>query len=247
MNSRFPYCFDSVLSKLLFFLAGLALGGYYCHSFFNALIFSVSFSVCLSGIYLAFTARGKKSTENDLIKRCRSFFLCRDERECLAFFKKHLLKKRNVRQSDDLLIVSGCALFCRIEYEPLRPDDVVSLSFKAARLGVRSAVILCNEAKPECDVVASSLAVKTRVLRLSYAARLVKTLGAENEIPVLDKKKRSLGRFIASAVSSERAKHYFTGALIMLILSATTSFSVYYLASGCLLLTLAIVSKLKKV
>ena len=246
MNSKIPRIFDSVLSKVMLLFIGLIVGGYLCPSPLSAITFSIVFSVCFSGVYLAFIGKENGKVKNKNLSNYRDFFLVRSEQENLDFFASLLKKRRNVIEKQGFILVGKIALFCKIRHAPLTPDEVVSLSFLAKKEQAESVVILCDEADNSALSLAGKLTVKTSVLRLDKVARLVNALGGDSLIPKEEKHKKRVKDFISLALSKSRAKGYLIGSITMFFLSAVTSFSLYYLVFAVVLLALSVIAKLQK-
>lgn len=250
MNSYIPKAIDSLLSKFIFFMPGVLIGGYFCRSVLDILIFAVIFSMCTSEIYLAIISKDSKKTRkpDKIAAAARNAFLYRSDDFALDFMFDALKKKHSVERKDGFLSVDGTALVCRIKLTPMQGDALVDLCAYLKSEGFDNAVVLTDRADSSAVQAANNISdIKVRILEFDEVYRLIKALHVTPpDDTTATKPKRSAKAVLRACVCRKRANAYLFAAAVLFIASRFVSYSVYYIVTAAVLLAVSFIARFRK-
>lgn len=237
----FGYFFDGFLSKTVLFIVGIVLGGYYCKSSINTLLFATVFSLCLGEIYLHFLGKKTKvsrsAKENAILDK-----LAYSPQSELRNILLNALSSRGITFQSGVLSIGDCAIFCAVKPCATTVDEVYDYANLAVENGFSKVVIIANRFSPDATEFCKKWsACKVLTVDGDGVLELLTRLDALPQVETISRKQR-YSTLLRSAICPDRVKSYFSSAFVMLILSAFVTRSVYFLIFGALSLSLGIVS-----
>lgn len=250
MNYSVPRIIDSLLSKFIFFMPGALIGGYFCRSVADVLIFALIFALCTSEIYLEIisSGSGKKRKHGKEYDQTRNAFIYRSDDFALDFMCDALKQKHDVKRGNGFAVVDGVALICRITLAPLTGDALVDMCASVKSEGLNKAVVLTDKSDATAQIAAQNIAdVNVRVLEFDEVYRLIKALRvAPPTAPEKPKEKRSKKQFFLSCISRKRANAYLFAAAVLFIASRFVAYSLYYIVTSAVLLVISCIARFNK-
>ena len=237
----FSYFFDGLLSKTVLFIVGVVVGGYYCKSSVNALLFATVFSLCLGEIYLHFLGKklkiSRNAKENAILDK-----LSYSPKSELRNILLTALSSRGITFNDGILSIGKTAVFCAVTPYSTTVNEVYGYASIAVENGFDKIVILANRFSPDItDFCQKWSACKVVTVDGDGVLELLTRLNALPQVETKTRKQRYFS-LLRSALCPSKARSYFSSAFVMLMLSAFVTRSIYFLIFGALSLSLGIVS-----
>lgn len=241
---NFAYYVDGALSKIICFFMGAAIAGYYVRGIGALLAFSVVFSICVSELYMH-VLYGRKPKDNSAdISAIEAEFCYKSDRYATDYFAAAIMKKRAVKRAGRFLGVGEVALFCRLKPVSPAPDYVVDAAAYAAGRGYKRTVIAAFVRSTEAQAAAAAIDyIDVRILSGEETARLLKSLHAMPKVISEPKKRKSVKKIFAAALSKNRANAYLFAAILTFVFSRFVRHSVYYIVAAVALLALSFAAR----
>lgn len=160
----------------------------------------------------------------------------RDERIKKLLEHAYALDGKQAEAGEDAVKVDGENIVPLFRMQPLTADAVAAILRK---FGEEPFVLACNELTPEAEKLLLSFG-RTAVTG-DAVFDLFERTGATPEKLICGEIPRVKGRAkLRRAFSKKNARPFFTGGILLLFMSLFTVFPIYYLISGCILLSSAV-------
>ena len=160
----------------------------------------------------------------------------KEERVRAALVTAFLADQKEAHCQDDVLLVGDALCVPRFTMQPLSADETARI---LRAYGREKLTILCNALTPEAEKLAASFGV--RVLRKDdIFALFTRTETTPSPLILAELPRKSIKRTFRRIVSKKSARPFFVSGILLLIMSLFTFFPIYYLISGCVLTSLAI-------
>ena len=238
----FPLIADIAFYGVAAWFLSIGLLRYYRVNLAPAAIVASSISLAVAGavFFVSYTRRrklrlGKKETE---AREALMLHLAleKEERINAALCAAFLADQKCVTQQGDTILVEDALCVPRFTMQPLSADEVARI---IRIYGREKLTILCNALTPEAEKLASSFGVK--IMRKSEIYNLfTRTQTTPDPLLLAELPRKSARQTLRRMVSKKSARPFFTSGILLLIMSLFTFFPIYYLISGCVLTSLAI-------
>ena len=160
----------------------------------------------------------------------------KEERVRAALVTAFLADQKEAHCQDDVLLVGDALCVPRFTMQPLSADETARI---LRAYGREKLTILCNALTPEAEKLAASFGV--RVMRKDdIFALFTRTETTPSPLILAELPRKSIKRTFRRIVSKKSARPFFVSGILLLIMSLFTFFPIYYLISGCVLTSLAI-------
>ena len=239
---KFAYYVDGVLSKIVCFFMGAVIAGYYVRGLIALFAFAVTFSLCVSEVYMH-VLYGRKPKENFAgLDAVKAKFCYESDRVALDYFFTALSEKRTVVREGKFIGVGEVAFFCRLKPVSPAPDYVVDAAALAASRGYERVIIAAFVVSPEAAATASEIScASVRILDGAETARLLSSLGALPDYEPKAKVRKPIKTVFAAALSKGRANAYIFASVLLFVFSRFVRHSIYYIVAAVALFALGIV------
>ena len=238
----FPLIADVAFYGAAAWFLSIGLLRYYRMQLTLSAIIASLISLAVAGIVflVAYTRRrkrrlGKKETE---AREALMLHLAleKEERINAALCKAFLADQKSAAVQGDAILVEDALCVPRFTMQPLSADEVARI---IRVYGREKLTILCNALTPEAEKLASSFGVK--IMRKGEIYELfTRTQTTPNPLILAELPRKSARQTLRRMVSKKSARPFFTSGILLLIMSLFTFFPIYYLISGCVLTSLAI-------
>ncbi len=231
--NKLSYIFDKVLT----FFIGLLLGGYFLTSSIDRLVFSVTFSVCLTEALRLLSSKKNPPTDKRYKPVLEHLFLSSPTLPLSLLVSPLEKVYKTAKYKGKFIFLDGeKAIASSFTIEPLSPDALIELNCSAKAFGVEKLSVICSSFTPKTAEIAKLLQIKL----IDYDA-LFAVMKRLNCLPKINEKPPVKRRVkLRKLFSRKRALPLLLCAISLLLFSRFTAFSIYYIVSAvfCLLLAL---------
>lgn len=237
-----PLILDTVFAALCSFLLFFTAIRYYTRNVYVALAFAVVACFlfgCLSFLYIS-----KKQNKKLLIsrdekqKKLLSLHLSLSTEEYILNLLSKALSEENPEIKNGRLITEDNAYFYNFKMQPVSEDDVA----KVIKVNCENKkIIFCNCISVQAMMLCQNFLIEVKDINFIYALLKDKELLPEKYV-YEGQKKISLKNRIKARFTRKLCAPLFWSGLALLFLSYFSFFSIYYIISGGIMLTLAAVA-----
>ena len=161
----------------------------------------------------------------------------KEERVYSALMKAFKADGKNAQLQNDALLVEDTLCVHRFTMQPLSADETARI---IRAYGKEKLTILCNALSPEAEKLAHSFGVKL-MRRNEIYDLFTRTQTTPEPLILAELPRKSAKRTFRRIISKKSARPFFTSGVLLLFMSLFTFFPIYYLISGCVLTSLAII------